>query len=120
MLETLASVAERDDVQTGWDTANYEPLKYARTCYCHLAGDLGVQQHDALIAQRVLVPNDNGAPALGAAANDWLHDARFSADANASIELAAKKKRLAYSCMDCSARRFVSAAQSATVMIATP
>ena len=105
MLETLASVAERDDVQTRWDKANYKPLKYARSCYCHLAGDLGVQQHDALIAQRVLVKDELGALVLGGAANDWLHEARFSAEAVSSVQLAAKKKRFAYGCMDWSARR---------------
>ncbi len=105
MLETLASVAERDEVQTRWHTARYKPLKYARSCYCHLAGDLGVQQHDALIAQHVLVTNDSGSLALGGAANDWLHDARFGGEDIESIQLAAKKKRFAYGCMDWSARR---------------
>ena len=105
MLETLASVAERDDVQTRWDTPSYKPLKYARSCYCHLAGDLSVQQHDALIVQRVLVPDAAGALVLGDAASGWLHKARFSAEAVKSIQLAAKKRRFAYGCMDWSARR---------------
>ncbi len=105
MLEALASVAERDEVQTRWDTARFKPLKYARSCYCHLAGDLGVQQHDALIAQRVLVSDDAGALVLGEAASDWLHAARFSGEAVLSVRHAAKKKRFAYGCMDWSARR---------------
>ena len=105
MLETLASVAERDEVQARWDTARYNPLKYARSCYCHLAGDLGVQQHDALIALRVLVKDDAGALVLGDAATDWLREALFSAGAVLSVQLAAKKKRFAYGCMDWSARR---------------
>ncbi len=105
MLETLASVAERDEVQTRWHTARYKPLKYARSCYCHLAGDLGVQQHDALIVQRVLVKDDAGALVLGDTATNWLHEARFSDEAVLSVQLAAKKKRFAYGCMDWSARR---------------
>ena len=83
-------------MQTRWDTANYKPLKYARSCYCHLAGDLGVQQHDALVAQGILVKDALGSLMLGDAATDWLHDARFSSEAVASIQLAAKKKRFAY------------------------
>ena len=47
MLEALSFVAERDEVRTRWDTPAYKPLKYARSCYCHLAGVLGVRQHDA-------------------------------------------------------------------------
>ena len=52
MLEALSFVAERDEVQARWGTPAYKPLKYARSCYCHLAGELGVRQHDAMMAQR--------------------------------------------------------------------
>ena len=37
MLEALSMVTERDDVRSRWDTPAYKPLKYARSCYCHLA-----------------------------------------------------------------------------------
>ena len=117
MLETLASVAERDDVQTRWDKANFKPLKYARNCYCHLAGDLGVQQHDALIAQHVLVRGDDGAFVLGEAADAWLCAALFSDDAITKIRTTANKKRFAYGCMDWSARRDHLAGPFATTLL---
>jgi len=118
MLETLASVAERDDVQTRWDKPAYKPLKYARSCYCHLAGDLGVQQHDALITQQVLVKSEGGALALGTKAGEWLRGARFSSEAVASIQQAAAKPRFAYGCMDWSARRDHLAGVFATKLLA--
>jgi DNA-binding transcriptional ArsR family regulator len=105
VLESLALVAERDEVQARWDTPNYQPLKYARTCYCHLAGELGVQQHDALIANRVLAHNDQGVLTLGNRAYDWLRAAQLDDTAIATLQRDASKKRFAYGCMDWSMRR---------------
>lgn len=105
MLEALSFVAERDEVRTRWDTPAYKPLKYARSCYCHLAGELGVRQHDALIAQRVLVVNSAGALTLGAEATTWLRNANFDDAAIASLRRDSNKTRFAYRCMDWSERR---------------
>lgn len=105
MLEALSLLAERDEVRTRWDTPSYKPLKYARSCYCHLAGVLGVQQHDALIAQRVLEVGIDGALTLSANATTWLRRAGFSETENASLQGDATKKRFAYPCMDWSERR---------------
>jgi DNA-binding transcriptional ArsR family regulator len=118
MLESLALVAERDEVQARWETPAYQPLKYARTCYCHLAGELGVQQHDALIANRVLVHNDQGVLTLSQSANDWLQEARFGAASIAALERDGSKKRFAYSCMDWSMRRDHLAGTFATTLLA--
>ncbi len=105
MLEALSFVTERDEVQTRWSTPAYKPLKYARTCYCHLAGELGVRQHDALLAERVLIASADGALTLGADAAGWLRDAGFDDNAIALLHRDSAKKRFAYSCMDWSERR---------------
>ena len=105
MLEALSMVAERDDVRTRWDTPAYKPLKYARSCYCHLAGELGVQQHEALRARGVLVAGPEGALTFGNGAADWLREAKFSDNAIVSLQRESTKKRFAYSCMDWSERR---------------
>ncbi len=108
MLEALSFVTERDEVRTRWDTPAYKPLKYARSCYCHLAGELGVLQYDALIAQQVLIAgaeNGEGALTLGKNAAKWLRDAGFGDDAIASLQRDSLKKRFAYPCMDWSERR---------------
>jgi DNA-binding transcriptional ArsR family regulator len=118
LLETLALVAERDDVQTRWDTPGYKPLKYARTCYCHLAGELGVQQHDALLTQRVLMHDAQGVLTLGDNAQAWLQEARFTNAAIDALQRDASKKRFAYGCMDWSMRRDHLAGVFATQLLA--
>ena len=118
MLEALSFVAERDDVHTRWDTPAYKRLKYARSCYCHLAGELGVRQHDALIAQRVLVAGTDGALTLREDAATWLHKAGFDDEAIASLQRDALKKRFAYPCMDWSERREHFAGVFATKLLA--
>jgi len=105
MLEALSFVAERDEVQARWSTPAYKPLKYARSCYCHLAGELGVRQHDAMMAQRVLVADADGALTLSGHAEAWLRDAGFDQDAIAALQRDSAKRRFAYPCMDWSERR---------------
>ena len=118
MLEALSFVAERDEVRTRWDTPAYKPLKYARSCYCHLAGVLGVRQHDALLAQRVLVADSDGALTLSATAATWLRDVGFNDEAIALLQRDSAKKRFAYGCMDWSERREHLAGVLATKLLA--
>jgi len=105
MLEALSMVTERDDVRSRWDTPAYKPLKYARSCYCHLAGELGVRQQDALLAQGVLVQGADGALTLSPDADKRLRDAHFDDEAIASLQRDSTKKRFACRCMDWSERR---------------
>ncbi len=118
MLEALSLVAERDEVQTRWGTPAYKPLKYARSCYCHLAGVLGVRQYDALMAQRVLITSADGVLKLSEPAATWLRDAGFDDDAIATLQRDSVKKRFAYSCMDWSERREHLAGAFATQLLA--
>ena len=118
MLEALSFVAERDTVKTRWDTPAYKPLKYARSCYCHLAGELGVAQRDALLVQRVLVTRDDQSLALSDDAAIWLRDAQFDEGAIASLQRGSTGKRFAYSCMDWSERREHLAGALATTLLA--
>lgn len=117
MLEALSFVAERDEVTTRWDTPAYRPLKYARSCYCHLAGELGVRQYDALIARRVLVANGDGALKLGEGAGVWLHDAGLDRAAIDALLCKSAKPRFAYGCMDWSERREHLAGPFATTLL---
>ena len=105
MLEALSLVAERDEVRTRWDTPAYKPLKYARSCYCHLAGEPGVRQQEALLAQHVLIANAEGALTFGEHAASWLHNAGFADDVITCLQRDSAKKRFAYRCMDWSERR---------------
>jgi DNA-binding transcriptional ArsR family regulator len=117
LLETLALVAERDSVATRWETPMYQPLKYARTCYCHLAGELGVKQHRALIERRVLVESEDGAFALSESSREWLQAAHFDDAKIATLYRDSTKKRFAYGCMDWSMRRDHLAGAFATTLL---
>ncbi len=117
LLETLALVAERDSVTARWETPMYQPLKYARTCYCHLAGELGVKQHRALLERRVLIEREDGTLALNEASSEWLQAAHFDEERIATLYRDSNKKRFAYSCMDWSMRRDHLAGAFATALL---
>ncbi|HEV7915162.1 MAG TPA: helix-turn-helix transcriptional regulator [Albitalea sp.] len=97
-LEALSLVAERNATADKWTQGAYKPLKAARTCYSHLAGELGVALFDGLLARGTLTPcdghfvlSDEGRgelAALGVALPD---------DGNT--------RRFAYPCLDWSERR---------------
>lgn len=70
-LEALALVTERDAVATRWQRPGYAPLKHARRCYGHLAGELGVAQLRMLLARGYLTEGDEGFE-LTPAGQDWL------------------------------------------------
>ncbi len=96
-LEALALVAERDTVSTRWERPAYKPLKHARRCYGHMAGELGVAQFDMLMRCGYLQPDDKGLQ-LTNTGSMWL--------ARLGVSLAAKSSsRLAYPCMDWSERK---------------
>ena len=97
-LEAMALVAERSSHASTWASPARSRLRYARCCYGHLAGRLGVelfghmQDHQWLQPQADgLALTDEGVVGLGA----W----------GVAIELGAKSKRQAYPCLDWSERR---------------
>lgn len=57
-LEALSLVAERDARADKWTQGPYKPLKAARTCYRHMAGELGVALFEGMLARGVLAPCD--------------------------------------------------------------
>jgi DNA-binding transcriptional ArsR family regulator len=103
-LEALSMVAERDNVSKRWDKPNYKPLKCARRCYGHMAGELGVAQFEMLMRCGYLQPS-----AADAASNETglqLSNAGSMWLAKLGLTLPPKNSsRLAYPCMDWSERR---------------
>jgi DNA-binding transcriptional ArsR family regulator len=56
LLEALATVAPPARARTFREGQAGKALRFARTCYDHLAGRLGVQVTESLVAQRFVVP----------------------------------------------------------------
>ncbi len=96
-LEALSMVAERDGVSARWDKPAYKPLKCARRCYGHMAGELGVAQFEMLLRLQYLIPTDDGLR-LSDAGSMWLAKLGISLPRSAGA-------RLAYPCMDWSERK---------------
>lgn len=97
-LEALALVAERDVHDRVWAHPERKRLRFARCCYGHLAGQLGVRIFDALQREARLAPVNDGYE-LTAAGRDWLQAlGMYPGSPNA-------RRRFAYRCLDWSERR---------------
>lgn len=110
-LEALALVAERDVHDQAWAHPERQRLRYARCCYGHMAGRLGILLHDALQAQGALAAHAGGY-ALTEAGHRWLCD-------HLDLQPAPPRssRRFAYPCLDWSERRDHLAGQLADDML---
>lgn len=97
-LEALALVAERGTHDRRWAAAERAPLRYARCCYGHLAGQLGVALKEGLLARGVLEGCAEGFE-LTEAGHAWLRGLGIE------VPPARRSQRLAYACIDWSERR---------------
>jgi DNA-binding transcriptional ArsR family regulator len=99
-LEALSLVAERSAQADKWSQGAYKPLKAARTCYSHLAGELGVALFDGLLARGTIAGRDG---------HFVISEAGRAELAQLGIELppdgTAASRRIAYPCLDWSERR---------------
>lgn len=95
-LEALALVAERGTHTRRW--AARGPLRYARCCYGHLAGELGVALKDSLLRGGLLSGGNEGFE-LTDAGRAWL------AELGVTLPASRRSQRLAYACIDWSERR---------------
>jgi DNA-binding transcriptional ArsR family regulator len=114
-LEALALIAERDNVSARWASPRYAPLKHARKCYGHLAGELGVALYARLLATKRVVFDENGELMLTDAGQTWL----ALLGLNASKLSAKRNARAAYRCMDWSERKYHLAGSVARALLET-
>lgn len=97
-LQALALVAERPTHERTWAHPERERLRFARCCYGHLAGQLGVALLDSLIACEGLKPVSDGY-ALTLSGQAWLDEL------GVPPLLPQMRRRFAYPCLDWSERR---------------
>lgn len=74
-------------------------LRKARVCYNHLAGELGVEMFDSLMARRFLIEDGDD---LALTAKGWSFVTQFGVDVDTLKKL---RRPLCKSCLDWSARR---------------
>jgi DNA-binding transcriptional ArsR family regulator len=74
VIETLATIGPADSVRRRPPTRDARHLQFARSCYDHLAGRLGVAVTRALQDRRVIVPAEEKQFELTPAGRDWLAD----------------------------------------------
>jgi DNA-binding transcriptional ArsR family regulator len=107
VLEALCLVAERGASAAKWEQGAYKPLKAARTCYSHLAGELGVALFEGLIARGTITPQD-GYFVLSETGRRELAALGVALEPTPISDSPAQKaqaRRYAYPCLDWSERR---------------
>jgi DNA-binding transcriptional ArsR family regulator len=98
-LEALALVAPPAPVRGLREARAAEAMKRARTCYDHLAGELGVAVTAALV-DRELLARDDGGFAVTGPGGVWLRDLGIDLDA-----LRRARRSFARGCVDWTERR---------------
>ena len=99
LLETLMGLTvgnEPERILTGPRDAR---MRKARVCYNHLAGDMGIQLYDSLVANGHLLLSD-GLPVLSATGQQFVRDFGIDLD-----KLQASRSPLCRECLDWSERR---------------
>jgi DNA-binding transcriptional ArsR family regulator len=97
-IENIAGLMPVSSLTRSINIANPSGIKYARTCYDHLAGKIGVRLTHALLQQKILTPY-NDRYEVTHAGNTWFE--------NVGIDIAATQKqnrKFAYPCLDWSER----------------
>jgi DNA-binding transcriptional ArsR family regulator len=98
-LEAINAISPRPPVRSLRQSREAEALRFARTCYDHLAGVLGVGITEALL-ERGYVEAEDGDYRLTPSGEGWL--AGFGVDPR---ELERKRRAFAPRCLDWSERR---------------
>jgi DNA-binding transcriptional ArsR family regulator len=97
-LEALAIVAERGVHEETWQHPDRIRLRFARCCYGHLAGRIGVALFSSLHTNNCLKSTSQGFQ-LTSAGHEWLSGLRMTPPAPSP------ERRFAFACLDWSERR---------------
>ncbi|TDM06877.1 MAG: transcriptional regulator [Ideonella sp. MAG2] len=102
-LEALSLMAERRTHQAEWANPTRQRLRFARCCYGHLAGQLGVELLSQLLAREWLSPMGDRF-VLSALGKAGLEALGMKVDGFSKAGHT-RSQRLAYRCLDWSERR---------------
>lgn len=99
-LEQLAALTPRDPVRRKAPSADTRRLQFARCCYDHLAGRLGVSVTDGLCARGFIVPAAGKAFDVTPMGRDWFAGIGLDVEA-----VKPARRGLARQCLDWTERR---------------
>ena len=103
-LEAVALIAERRTHDTAWASPARSRLRYARCCYGHLAGKLGVELFTHMLSSQWLEAQA-GALVLTDAGRGALQFLGMADDTLLALQGMSTRTRMAYPCLDWSERR---------------
>lgn len=111
VIESMASLIPDAQIKLINTKPNSQDITYARTCYDHLAGELGVKITDALVKQKIIKPIDKKyiVTTFGV---KWFSNLDISID-----ELKLKKRSFAHKCLDWTERRHHLAGSLGTALL---
>jgi DNA-binding transcriptional ArsR family regulator len=99
IIETIASLLPIDNNDKQKEIAQLNGIRYARTCYDHLAGKTGVAITNALLQKKILIEQKNNYT-VSVQGIKWFREIGIDID----IVRQAKRK-FAYPCLDWSERK---------------
>lgn len=104
-LEALALVSERSTQAAQWAAPARTRLRFARSCYGHLAGRVGVALFDGMRNRGWLLARDDGGQMLSEAGATGLQGIGMDGAAWRRRSAVPGGGRVAYGCLDWSERR---------------
>jgi len=102
-LEAMALIAERRSHNAAWANPTRQRLRFARCCYGHMAGQLGVELFSQLLSRECLSPAGEGY-CLTTQGHARLTAFGFVVEGLDGAQASAPQ-RMAYRCLDWSERR---------------
>ncbi|GIP11769.1 transcriptional regulator [Paenibacillus macerans] len=99
VMESLLSIAPPVKIKSLRQSAEEQTLRKARTCYDHLAGNLGVSLTQSLVREGILLEGENG---FEVTKNREAFFENFQIDLN---RVKRKRRSFSHKCLDWSERR---------------
>src|SRR5687768_3649137 len=98
-IETIASLLPMNDKNDKKDTIQKNGIRYARTCYDHLAGRVGVTITNGLLQKKILIEQKSNYT-VSVEGIKWFGAIGIDVDAVRKL-----KRKFAYPCLDWSERK---------------
>jgi DNA-binding transcriptional ArsR family regulator len=99
VIEAIANLVPKDNLVSQGEISDSSRIKYCRTCYDHLAGEVGVAITDKLLSRKIIAANHKDFT-ISKSGVKWFDRLEISIP-----ELTQSKRALARKCLDWSEKR---------------